>query len=160
MVFWQEIANIGNIEPGGETSLKRERSQQQAITWFFSTLGPYDCRIYIWWISFLHFYLSRWMFCAVPCVFSILTAWFIFMAWCCVICPRDVRPNTRMTLGMHEITDNDTHTIRPILTQYWFRINIHFMQTEYYRIQRMIYSWMYFSQSIKFWRLLLCPSLA
>ena len=47
------------------------------------------------------------------------------MAWCCVICPSVGRPNTRMTLGMHWITDNDNQTIRPILTQYWFRINIH-----------------------------------
>ena len=71
------------------------------------------------------------MCCASPWwgVYSLLTVWFIFMAWCCVICPSVVRPNTRMTLGMLWITDNDNQTIRPILTQYWFRINIHFVQT-------------------------------
>ena len=137
-VFWQEIANIGNSEPRGETSLKREMSQQQEITWFFSTLGHKSLYLFnLYLINFISpflFYLDE---CFVPSlVFLVLTAWFIFIAWCCVICPRDVRPNTRMTLGMHEITDNDTHTIRPILTQYWFRINIHFMRTEYYRINR------------------------
>ena len=72
------------------------------------------------------------------CVVTIDSLIYIYGLMLCVICPGDVRPNTRMTLGMHEITDNDTHTITPILTQYWFRINIHFMQTEYHRIQRMM----------------------
>ena len=76
-VFWQEIANIGNIEPGGETSLKREMSQQQEITWFFSTLGPNLMNLC------LMNFISLFLFCGVPCVFSIDSLIYIY---CMMLC--------------------------------------------------------------------------
>ena len=84
-VFWQEIANIGNSEPGGETSLKREMSQQQEITWFFSTLSPnsqYLMNLY------LMNFISLFLFCGVPCVLSIDSLIYIYGMMLCDLSER------------------------------------------------------------------------
>ena len=79
-VFWQEIANIGNSEPEGETSLKREMSQQQEITWFFSTLGPNSL--------YLMNFISLFLFCGVPCVLSIDSLIYIYGMMLCDLSER------------------------------------------------------------------------